>query len=58
MKCCHLGGGQPIISGGVNVTRVTRIIEGFPIGHFYGYEMDGIFQNQAQVDAHAESTQC
>ena len=48
-----LGGGQPIISGGVNVTRVTRIIEGFPIGHFYGYEMDGIFQDQSQVDAHA-----
>lgn len=46
-----LGGGQPIISGGVNVTRVTRIIEGFPIGHFYGYEMDGIFQTQEDIDA-------
>ena len=49
-----LGGGQPIISGNVNVTRVTRIIEGFPIGHFFGYVTDGIFQNQAEVDAHAE----
>ncbi|MEQ9440913.1 MAG: TonB-dependent receptor [Cyclobacteriaceae bacterium] len=49
-----LGGGQPIIDGGVNVTRVTRIIEGYPIGHFYGYVMDGLFQNQAEVDAHAE----
>ena len=48
-----LGGGQPIISGGVNVTRVTRIIEGFPIGHFFGYEMDGIFQTQDEVEAHA-----
>ena len=48
-----LGGGQPIISGNVNVTRVTRIIEGFPIGHFFGYEMDGLFQNQGEVDAHA-----
>lgn len=49
-----LGGGQPIISGNVNVTRVTRIIEGEPIGHFFGYVMDGIFQNQTEVDAHAE----
>ncbi len=49
-----LGGGQPIISGGVNVTRVTRIIEGEPIGHFYGYVMDGLFQNQSEVDAHAD----
>jgi len=49
-----LGQGQPIISGNVNVTRVTRIIEGYPIGHFFGYVTDGIFQNQAEVDAHAE----
>ncbi len=48
-----LGGGQPIIAGGVNVTRVTRIIEGFPIGHFFGYETNGIFQTQEDVDAHA-----
>lgn len=49
-----LGGGQPIIAGNVNVTRVTRIIEGFPIGHFFGYVTDGIFQTQAEVEAHAE----
>lgn len=49
-----LGGGQPIIGGNVNVTRVTRIIEGFPIGHFFGYVTDGIFQTQEEVDAHAE----
>jgi hypothetical protein len=49
-----LGGGQPIISGEVNVTRVTRIIEGFPIGHFFGYVTDGIFQTQEEVEAHAE----
>ena len=48
-----LGGGQPIIAGGVNVTRVTRIVEGFPIGHFFGYETNGIFQTQEDVDAHA-----
>ncbi len=48
-----LGGGQPIISGSVNVTRVTRIIEGFPIGHFYGYQMDGLFQTETDVEEHA-----
>jgi hypothetical protein len=26
--------------------------EGKPIGYFYGYKTDGIFQNQAEVDAH------
>lgn len=25
---------------------------GFPIGYFYGYETDGIFQTQEEVDAH------
>lgn len=33
--------------GGENIT-ITR--EGDPIGSFYGYVMDGIFQNQAQID--------
>ena len=45
-----LGGGQPIIGGNVNVTRVTRIIEGFPIGHFFGYETAGIYQTQEDID--------
>ncbi len=48
-----LGGGQPITSGNVNVTRVTRIDEGLPIGSFFGYRTDGIFQTQEEVDAHA-----
>lgn len=26
---------------------------GYPIGSFYGYKADGIFQSQAEVDAHA-----
>ncbi|MBZ4042967.1 SusC/RagA family TonB-linked outer membrane protein [Flavobacterium hibisci] len=30
----------------------TRMEEGKPIGYFYGYKTDGIFQNQAEVDAH------
>ncbi|MGO4772004.1 SusC/RagA family TonB-linked outer membrane protein [Flavobacterium sp. W22_SRS_FK3] len=30
----------------------TRMEEGKPIGYFYGYKTDGIFQNQAEVEAH------
>jgi TonB-linked SusC/RagA family outer membrane protein len=30
----------------------TRMIVGQPIGVFYGYKTDGIFQNQAEVNAH------
>jgi hypothetical protein len=30
----------------------SRMEEGYPMGYFYGYETDGIFQTQAEVDAH------
>jgi TonB-linked SusC/RagA family outer membrane protein len=30
----------------------TRMEVGHSIGYFYGYQTDGIFQNQAEVDAH------
>ncbi len=30
----------------------TRMQEGHEIGYFYGYKTDGIFQNQAEVNAH------
>ncbi|WP_298156040.1 TonB-dependent receptor [Flavobacterium sp.] len=30
----------------------SRMEEGKPIGYFYGYQTDGIFQNQAEVNAH------
>jgi TonB-linked SusC/RagA family outer membrane protein len=30
----------------------SRMEEGFPMGYFYGYETDGIFQTQAEADAH------
>jgi TonB-dependent starch-binding outer membrane protein SusC len=32
--------------------RPTRMVVGQPIGVFYGYQTDGIFQNQAEVNAH------
>lgn len=44
----------PIItaSGGLNST-FAQIMAGYPVNVFYGYVTDGIFQNQAEVDAHA-----
>ena len=31
--------------------EMYRAQVGYPIGYFYGYKTDGVFQNQAQVDA-------
>jgi len=39
-------------SFGVGQQPIARMEEGESIGYFYGLEMDGIFQNQAEVDAH------
>ena len=32
--------------------EITRISEGLPIGYLFGFETDGIFQNQGEVDAY------
>lgn len=37
-------------------SSVTRTIVGGPIGSFYGYTADGIFQNQQEVENHAFQT--
>ncbi|HPE55503.1 MAG TPA: TonB-dependent receptor [Bacteroidales bacterium] len=39
-------------SFGVGQAYPARMEVGFPMGYFYGYETDGIFQTQAEVDAH------
>ncbi len=42
---------------GTNLNRMFTIINaGYPVNIFYGYVTDGIFQNQAEVDAHAFQT--
>ncbi|MBC7919727.1 MAG: TonB-dependent receptor [Ferruginibacter sp.] len=42
--------GDPILStGGAGIRHVTRI--GDPIGSYYGYVVDGIYQSQADIDA-------
>lgn len=30
---------------------ISRTTAGYPIGYFFGYEMDGVYQNQAEIDA-------
>jgi hypothetical protein len=32
--------------------EITRTTVGLPIGYLFGYQSDGLFQNQAQIDAH------
>lgn len=36
----------------VRNTPITRMTEGFPVGHFVGYVTDGIFQNEGEVFSH------
>lgn len=33
----------------------SRYEEGFPVAYFWGFKTDGIFQNQAEVDAHVNA---
>lgn len=37
------------------IDEINRVSEGQPIGYFYGLKTDGIFQNQAEIDAHAQN---
>jgi TonB-linked SusC/RagA family outer membrane protein len=43
-------------SFGVGQPFPARMEVGFPIGYFYGYQTDGIFQSQAEADAHPDQT--
>jgi TonB-linked SusC/RagA family outer membrane protein len=40
-----------------NGQRVTQSSFGYPIGAFYGYKTDGIFQTQAELDAYPHDSQ-
>jgi len=48
-----LGSNNAFIDGAFffNSYYVTRTIVGQPIAQFYGYKTDGLFQNQAEIDA-------
>ena len=52
-------GANPIYDGGVGLTSgalATRTKVGDPIGSFYGYVVDGIFQSQSEIDGSAQKT--
>lgn len=36
---------------GISQTGITRMEPGLPLGHYYGYKTDGIYQTQAEIDA-------
>ncbi len=44
---------SPISGGAVGSDRLTRTEAGYPIGSFYLYEMEGIFQNASEIFTHA-----
>ena len=45
---------NPILAGRIdNSVYATKTEEGFPIGSFYLYEMEGIFQNETEIVTHA-----
>ena len=44
-----LGTGGPIITDAESLS--TRFDVGLPIGAFYGYQIEGVFQNQGEIDA-------
>nr|WP_315220866.1 TonB-dependent receptor [uncultured Flavobacterium sp.] len=51
----EVNNGIGFIEGGafaVGQPAPSRMEIGKPMGYFYGYKTDGIFQNQAEVDAH------
>ena len=51
-KVLSLATGEPISGGfGLSDGPITRTEVGQPVGSFYLYKMEGLFQNQAEVDA-------
>ncbi|KAF2334967.1 SusC/RagA family TonB-linked outer membrane protein [Flavobacterium daemonense] len=51
----EVNNGTGFIEGGafgVGQPAPSRMEIGKPMGYFYGYKTDGVFQNQAEIDAH------
>lgn len=52
------GGTDESLEGGFVFNRfVTRTTVGEPIGYFYGYLIDGVFQNRAELEAYPSGSQ-
>lgn len=51
-----MGDANQVINGGANRTNVstTRTLAGYPIGGFWLIRTEGLFQNQAEIDAYTE----
>jgi TonB-dependent starch-binding outer membrane protein SusC len=49
-KVLSLGGGEPIMGGEQRLGYTTKTMVGHPIGEFFGYIVEGVFQNQREVD--------
>ncbi|MET6998056.1 SusC/RagA family TonB-linked outer membrane protein [Chitinophaga defluvii] len=49
-KVLTLGGGEPVIGTAHLNEAITRTEIGMPVGYYFGWIADGIFQNQAEVD--------
>ncbi len=43
----------PIAGGAIGSDRITRTEVGYPIGSFFLYEMEGIFQDEGEIFTHA-----
>jgi len=53
-KVISIAGTEPLLGGfGLSDGPITRTEPGYPLGSFYLYEMQGIFQNQEEVDSSA-----
>jgi TonB-linked SusC/RagA family outer membrane protein len=51
-KVLRLGKGEPLTSGGYFDNRfITRTEEGGPVGAFYGYQVERIFNSQEEINA-------
>lgn len=53
-KVLSMGGGEPIYSTGHLGEVLTQTAEGKPVGIYYGWLTDGIFQTQEEVDNSAQ----
>lgn len=53
-RVTRIANAEKLINGAANVlsqgtTPMYRAQEGYPVGYFYGFKTDGIFQNDAQI---------
>jgi len=48
--------GYRIIDGTSGLTQASYTEAGYPIGYFYGYKVEGIYQNKAEIDSSPENT--